>query len=69
MKVLLFDSTTNTTTGEIEVPDDVIEAARKVERWMTLNVCTELCGLKICSALVRDAMDASANFHKERRLT
>ena len=34
MRWPLFDQKTGAPVGEFEIPDDVIDAARKVERWL-----------------------------------
>lgn len=56
MRIQIFDSATNKVAGEVDVPDEIVEAACKVERWMQQNGCQQLCGLKVASAMLRDAM-------------
>lgn len=52
MKFPIYDTETNEPMGEVEIPDDVIEAARKVENWMRSQSYGEsivLHGVKLAS--------------------
>lgn len=50
MRIQLCDRATGASAGEVEIPDDVLEAARKVYNWMQDNNMINLCGLH-CSAV------------------
>ena len=43
----VFDTETNEPVGELEIPDDVMEAAAKVEAWMKRHDAMVLHGLKL----------------------
>ncbi len=46
-KLTMFDRRTGNCVGECEIPDDVIEAAAKVETWMRTNSAESLHGLRL----------------------
>lgn len=47
MKIELFDRDTGESLGFKDIPDDIITAARGVERWLRSNCpYAVLCGLK-----------------------
>lgn len=47
MKMQTFDSRTGRLHGEIDIPDDIVEAAARVASWMKTNNCTQLCSLQL----------------------
>lgn len=49
MKILVFNSETNLPVGEVEVPQDVLEAAARVEQWMKAHRCIALHGLTLAN--------------------
>lgn len=49
MKTRIFDKESNTEIGEIEIPNEVIAAARTVSEWLQNHESVELCGLTLAS--------------------
>lgn len=47
VRIMLFDEHTGRPAGEIEIPQEIIDAARRVETWMREHQCKRLHGLHL----------------------
>jgi len=47
MKIEMFDDKTGLPVGPIEIPDDMVVLARRLESWMEQNAVDALCGLRL----------------------